>query len=186
MESLSTVLMALGLSADAFAVSMSSGLLIKNIKINKALKIALFFGGFQALMPLIGWAAGLTFRDFFARFDHWIIFALLGFLGVKMIYEALQDEEEERKFNPLDPYTLLVLAIATSLDALAAGLGLSVIKTPIILAVTTIGFITFSLCFIGVFIGHKFGNLFSQKIEILGGLILIFIGSKILFEHLRF
>ncbi|MCU0533987.1 MAG: manganese efflux pump MntP family protein [Hydrococcus sp. Prado102] len=183
MESLSTVLMALGLSADAFAVSMSSGLLIKNIKINKALKIALFFGVFQALMPLIGWVAGLTFRDFLAQFDHWIIFALLGFLGAKMIYEALQDEEE-KKFNPLEPYTLMVLAIATSLDALAAGLGLSVIKTPIMLAVATIGFITFGLCFLGVFIGHKFGNLFSQKIEILGGLILIFIGSKVLFEHL--
>lgn len=183
MESLSTVLMALGLSADAFAVSMSSGLLIKNIKMNKALKIALFFGGFQALMPLIGWAVGLSFRDLFAQFDHWIIFVLLGFLGVKMIYEALQDDEE-RKFNPLDPYTLIMLATATSLDALAAGLGLSVIKTPIVLAVTTIGFITFSLCFAGVFIGHKFGNLFSKKVEILGGLILIFIGSKILFEHL--
>ncbi|NJM87051.1 MAG: manganese efflux pump [Hydrococcus sp. RU_2_2] len=183
MESFSMVLMALGLSADAFAVSMSSGLLIKNIKLNKALKIALFFGGFQALMPLIGWAAGLTFRDFFEQFDHWIIFILLGFLGVKMIYEALQDEEE-KKFNPLDPYTLLLLATATSLDALAAGLGLSVIKTPIILAVTAIGFITFSLCFIGVFIGHKFGSLFSQKVEILGGVILIFIGSKILLEHL--
>lgn len=178
------VLMALGLSADAFAVSMSSGLMIKNIKINKALKIALFFGVFQALMPLIGWAAGLTFRDFLARFDHWVIFALLGFLGAKMIYEALQDEEEERKFNPLDLYTLLVLAIATSLDALAAGLGLSVIKIPIMLAVATIGLITFSLCLAGVFIGHKFGNLFSQKVEILGGLILIAIGGKILFEHL--
>jgi putative Mn2+ efflux pump MntP len=186
MESLSTVLMALGLSADAFAVSLSSGLLIKHIKVNKALRIALFFGGFQALMPLVGWAAGLTFRDLLADFDHWIAFVLLGLIGGKMIYESLTDNDDERKFNPLDPYTLLVLAIATSLDAFAAGLGLSVIKTPIVLAVTIIGAITFSLSFVGVFIGHKFGNLFSKKIEVLGGIILIFIGSKILFEHLKF
>jgi putative Mn2+ efflux pump MntP len=184
MESLSTVLMAVGLSADAFAVSLTSGLLIKRIKINKALKIALFFGGFQALMPLIGWAAGLAFRDFLSAFDHWIIFALLGFLGGKMIYESLTCEDEEKKFNPLDSYTLLALAVATSIDALAAGLGLSVIKTSIVLAVTLIGAITFSLSFAGVFIGHKFGNLCSQKIEIVGGSILIFIGSKILFDHL--
>lgn len=177
--------MAIGLSADAFAVSLTSGLLIKHIKINKALKIALFFGGFQALMPLIGWVAGLTFRDLLADFDHWVAFALLGLLGGKMIYESLTSDDDERRFNPLDTYTLLVLAIATSLDALAAGLGLAVIKTSIVLAVTIVGAITFSFCFIGVFIGHKFGNLFSKKIEIIGGLILISIGSKILFEHLK-
>jgi putative Mn2+ efflux pump MntP len=184
MESLSKVLMAVGLSADAFAVSLTSGLLIKHIKINKALKIALFFGGFQALMPLIGWTAGLTFREFLSAFDHWIIFGLLALIGTKMIYESLTSEAEERKFNPLDFYTLLVLALATSLDALAAGLGLAVIKTPIFLAITIIGTITFSLSFIGVFVGHKFGNLFCQKIEVVGGLVLIFIGGKILFEHL--
>ncbi|OKH22225.1 hypothetical protein NIES593_13595 [Hydrococcus rivularis NIES-593] len=184
MESLSTVLMAVGLSADAFAVAMSSGLLIKHIKINKALKIALFFGGFQSLMPLLGWMAGLTFREILSSFDHWIAFGLLGIIGGKMIYESLTSDDDERRFNPLDTYTLTVLAIATSLDALAAGLGLAVIKTSIVLAVTTIGAITFSLCFFGVFIGHRFGNLFSKKIEIIGGSILIFIGSKILFEHL--
>jgi putative Mn2+ efflux pump MntP len=184
MESLSTVLMAIGLSADAFAVSITSGLLIRNIKVNKALKIALFFGGFQAFMPLIGWFVGLTCRDFLAQFDHWIAFVLLGCIGIKMIYEALDKDAKECKFNPLDSYTLLTLAIATSLDALAAGLGLSVLKTSIALSVTTIGIITFIFCFLGVFIGHKFGDFFEQKIEILGGSILIFIGSKILFEHL--
>jgi putative Mn2+ efflux pump MntP len=184
MELLSTSLMALGLSADAFAVSLTSGILIKHIKINKALKIALFFGSFQALMPLLGWVAGLTFRDWIADYDHWIAFILLGFIGGKMIHEALQEEDENKKFNPLDAYTLVVLAIATSLDALAAGLGLSVLKTSIILAASLIGTITFAMCFAGVFVGHKFGNLFSKKIEIIGGGILIFIGSKILFEHL--
>lgn len=184
MESLSTVLMAIGLSADAFAVSITSGLLIKNIKVNKALKIALFFGGFQALMPLIGWFVGLTCREFLAQFDHWIAFGLLGCIGIKMIYEASDQEAEKCKFNPMDFYTLLTLAIATSLDAFAAGLGLSVLKSSLALSITIIGIITFIFCFIGVFIGHKFGNFFEQKIEIIGGLILIFIGGKILFEHL--
>jgi putative Mn2+ efflux pump MntP len=185
MESISTILMALGLSADAFAVALTSGLLIKNIKINKALKIALFFGGFQALMPLIGWGAGLTFRDFFSAYDHWIAFGLLGCIGTKMIHESLTSEAENRNFNPLDSYTLIVMAIATSIDALAAGLGLSVLKTSIVVAVTMIGAITFGLTFFGVFIGHKFGNICSQKVEIMGGLILILIGSKILLEHLN-
>ncbi len=181
----SLVLIALGLAADAFAVSLSSGLLIKNLKVNKALKIALFFGGFQYLMPLIGWVGGLVFRDLFASVDHWIAFGLLSLIGGKMIYESFSEEEEEG-FNPLDTYTLFGLAIATSIDALAVGLSLSVIKTSIIEAATIIGVITFGLSFLGVFIGHRFGGLFNNKIELLGGVILILIGSKILLEHLGF
>ncbi|VEP17205.1 putative manganese efflux pump MntP [Hyella patelloides LEGE 07179] len=184
MNSTSTIFLALGLAADAFAVSLTSGLLIQRIKINKALKIALFFGGFQCLMPLIGWGAGINFNHLIAEFDHWIAFGLLSFIGVKMIYESCQLESEREQFNPLDSYTLLILAIATSIDALAAGLGLSLLKSSIILAASLIGIITFCLSFIGVFIGHKIGDKFNNKIEIMGGLILIFIGSKILFEHL--
>lgn len=186
MEILTTTLLSLGLAADAFAVSLTSGFSIRNIKVNKALKIALFFGCFQAVMPLIGWSAGLTFRDFISSFDHWIAFGLLTYIGGKMIHEALQEEEEDKPFNPLDSYTLTTLAIATSIDALAAGIGLSVLKGSILLACTLIGFITFTLCFIGVFIGHKFGGIFNQKIEIVGGVVLILIGTKILFEHLGF
>ncbi|PSF38637.1 hypothetical protein C7H19_03780 [Aphanothece hegewaldii CCALA 016] len=185
-EFLTTTFLALALSADAMAVSMTSGFMIRHIKVNKALKIALFFGVFQAIMPLIGWAVGLTFREFMTSFDHWIAFVLLGLIGSKMIYESLQEEEEDKKFNPLDNSTLFVLAIATSIDALAAGLGLSMLKSSILLACTLIGFITFILSFVAVFLGHRFGGLFNQKIEILGGLILIIIGSKILFEHLIF
>jgi putative Mn2+ efflux pump MntP len=183
-ELLTTAFVAVGLAADAVAVSLTSGLMIRHIHVNKALKIALFFGGFQAIMPMIGWGIGLTCRDFFASFDHWIAFIILGAIGGKMVYEACQEDDEEKRFNPLDSYTLIGLAIATSIDALVVGLGLSLIKTPLLLACTVIGVITFALCFIAVFIGHKFGNLFSQKVEILGGLVLILIGSKILIEHL--
>ncbi|WP_442933228.1 manganese efflux pump MntP [Microcoleus sp. herbarium12] len=184
MDAATTVFLSLGLAADAFAVAVSSGLAIKHMKVNKALKIALFFGGFQAVMPLIGWFAGLTLSFWITPIDHWIAFGLLSFIGGKMIYEALQTEECEKKFNPLDTGTLITLSVATSIDALAVGIGFAVLKDAIAPAVTAIGFITFLLAFAGVFIGHKCGNLFANKIEILGGAILIFIGSRILFLHL--
>ncbi|AFZ50984.1 manganese efflux pump MntP [Dactylococcopsis salina] len=176
-------LMSVGLAADAFAVSLTSGFLIKRIKVNKALKIALFFGIFQTLMPLLGWVTGLGFRELVSAIAHWIAFTLLAWLGGNMIYEALTGDEE-KPFNPLDNSTLFGLAIATSLDALAAGLGISVIKMPLVITVSIIGLITFLLCFLGVFMGHRFGNLLSEKVEVIGGLILIGIGSKILIENL--
>ncbi|MEG4347879.1 manganese efflux pump MntP family protein [Microcoleus sp. A003_D6] len=184
MDAATTVFLSLGLAADAFAVAVSSGLAIKHMKVNKALKIALFFGGFQALMPVIGWFVGLTFSFLITPIDHWIAFGLLSFIGGRMIYESLQSEECEKKFNPLDTGTLITLSVATSIDALAVGIGFAVLKDSIALAVTAIGFITFFLAFAGVFIGHKCGNLFANKIEFLGGAILIFIGSRILFMHL--
>ncbi|HSF74649.1 MAG TPA: manganese efflux pump MntP family protein [Microcoleus sp.] len=184
MDAATTILLSLGLAADAFAVAVSSGLAIKHMKVNKALKIALFFGGFQAFMPVIGWFFGLSFSSLITPIDHWIAFGLLSFIGGRMIYESLQSEECEKKFNPLDTGTLITLSVATSIDALAVGLGFAVLKDSIALAVTAIGFITFFLAFAGVFIGHKCGNLFANKIEILGGAILIFIGSRILFLHL--
>ncbi|MEG3977244.1 MULTISPECIES: manganese efflux pump MntP [unclassified Microcoleus] len=184
MDATTTVFLSLGLAADAFAVAISSGLAIKHMKLNKALKIALFFGCFQALMPVIGWLAGLSFSSWITPIDHWIVFGLLSFIGGKMIYESLQGEESEKKFNPLHTGTLITLSVATSIDALAVGVGFAVLKDSIAQAVTAIGFITFFLAFAGVFIGHKCGNLFANKIEILGGAILIFIGSRILFLHL--
>ncbi|NJK27818.1 MAG: manganese efflux pump [Coleofasciculaceae cyanobacterium SM2_3_26] len=179
-----TVLMALGLAADAFAVSLTSGLSIKHIKLNKALKIALFFGIFQALMPLLGWIVGLGFRSAIAGIDHWVAFGLLSFLGGRTICEALDTDCEAERFDPLDFFVLLGLSIATSLDALAAGLGLSVLNSSILLAATAIGAITFSVCFCGVFIGHFCGNCFSNRVELLGGMVLIGIGCKILLDHL--
>lgn len=184
MELVTLSLMSLGLAADAFAVSLTSGFAIRHIKINKALKIALFFGIFQGIMPLIGWLMGLSFRDFISSFDHWIAFLLLTFIGGKMIYETF-NEDEEKPFNPLDSSTLFMLAIATSIDALAAGLGLSVIKISILSACTIIGLVTFFVCFIGVYLGHKLGSCFNQKIEILGGITLIGVGFKFLLDHFR-
>jgi putative Mn2+ efflux pump MntP len=183
MENLTPIFLGLGLAADAFAVSLSSGFAIKYLKVSKILKIALFFGGFQALMPLIGWMLGLSFRDLISGIDHWIAFGLLLLLGGKMIYESCQSEEE-KKFNPLDPYTLCALSLATSIDALAAGMSLSVMKTPILMAVGTIGAITFCLSGLGVCLGHRFGNFCQDQVEFLGGVVLMAIGCKILLEHL--
>ena len=184
MDAATTVFLSIGLAADAFAVAVSSGLAIKHMKVNKALKIALFFGGFQALMPLIGWFVGLSFSSLIAPIDHWIAFGLLSFIGGKMIYESLQSEECQKKFNPLDTGTLITLSVATSIDALAVGIGFAVLKTSIGPVVSAIGFITFFVVFAGVFIGHKCGNLFGNKIELIGGGILIAIGSNILWSHL--
>jgi len=184
MDLVTTVLVSVGLAADAFAVSLSSGTAIKHMKINKALKISLSFGCFQALMPLIGWLVGLSFRGWIEAVDHWVAFGLLSFIGARMIYEATQEEIPDKKFNPLDIYTLLTLSLATSIDALAVGFGFSVLKASIAAIITAIGLITFSLSFVGVFVGHKFGNLFDNKVEMFGGFVLIIIGSKILIEHL--
>lgn len=169
---------------DAFAVSITSGLTIHRLKVRHALIIATFFGGFQAIMPVIGWLAGLTVQEYIAAIDHWLAFALLSLVGGKMIYEStFMDEEKERK-NPLNIYVLLILSIATSIDALAVGLSFSFLNVSIILPAIAIGVITFILSFSGVYIGDKFGHFFENKIEIFGGLILIAIGLKILLEHL--
>lgn len=186
MDLLANVFVAVGLATDAFAVSVSSGMSIKHMKMNKALKVALFFGGFQALMPILGWLLGLSICDFLAAIDHWVAFGLLSFLGIRMIREAQAEEEETLKVNPLDNNVLLGLAIATSLDALAVGLSFAVLKTSIFQPAALIGIITFGLTFLGVFIGNKFGEIFDNKIELIGGLVLVGIGVKILIDHLFF
>ncbi|PPS39978.1 manganese efflux pump MntP family protein [Chroococcidiopsis sp. TS-821] len=183
MQPTATLILALGLAADAFAVSVASGLKIKYVKVRKALKIAVFFGGFQAIMPLIGWMAGFSLRTILAAISHWVAFSILCLIGGKMIYEAYQ-EDEEKDFNPLCNSTLLALAIGTSIDALAVGLGFALLDNSVFSIITAIGFVTFWLTFFGVFIGNKFGNLFQNKIEIIGGGILIAIGGKILIENL--
>ena len=133
-------------------------------------------------MPILGWLAGLSFRDAIERFDYWIAFILLVIIGLKMIYESFDDEEEEgTNFRSLS--VLFTLAIATSIDALAVGLGFSMIEIPIVSSALIIGVITFILCFFGVFLGDKFGHIFESKAEFIGGLVLIFIGVKILIEN---
>ena len=185
MQLFQTTFLALGLAADACAVSLTSGLTIKYITPNKAIKIALFFGVFQAIMPLLGWLSGLILRDYLVAINYWIAFVLFGAIGTKMVYDSLQIEEAE-KFNPLDISTLFVLAIATSIDALAVGFGLSTIKDPILQTVGLIGIITFAGSFAAVYLGHFCGDIFKNRMGIVGGLILITIGTKILIEHLTY
>ncbi len=177
------ILIALGLAMDAFAVSITSGLTMTRQKINQALRIATFFGLFQAIMPVIGWLAGLSLRELISGFDHWIAFGLLIIIGGKMIFESTRTKGRNRENKPLTTPMLFMLAIATSIDALAVGLSLSLLEIWIIMPALIIGAITFMLSFTGVFIGNRLGHFFGRKIEAAGGLILIGIGIKILVEH---
>jgi len=180
---ISILFIAVGLAMDAFAVSIASGFKTRTLRLAYALKIAAFFGGFQALMPVIGWAAGLHFRNIITGVDHWIAFGLLSAVGVKMICESFKLKSHEQKISPLNISVLLILSVATSIDALAVGLSLSFLNVSIALPAVIIGAITFVLSFLGVFIGNRTGHFFEGKIEMAGGIILIAIGLKILIEH---
>lgn len=184
MDVITTVLIAFGLAADAFAASITSGIKIKRLRIKNALVIATFFGFFQAIMPLVGWLLGRGLKGLISEVDHWVAFGLLGFVGCRMIYESIHSETTKKELNPLNVYVLLTLSVATSIDALIVGISFAFVQNYIATLAISIGVVTFILSFIGVFIGNKFGNWFSNKVEIVGGLILIFIGAKILFEHL--
>jgi putative Mn2+ efflux pump MntP len=187
MDILSVIGIGIGLSMDAFAVSITSGFVSKKLKTYQAVRMALFFGAFQFLMPVIGWIAGLTIRNFIVSFDHWLAFGLLAVIGGKMIYESFEIEKVEsgsEKTDPMSIPSLFILAIATSIDALAVGLSLSFIKVSILFPSIIIGVITFSISLAGVYIGKKFGHLFEKKMELVGGIVLIGIGLKILLEHL--
>lgn len=187
MKSYEILLIALGLAMDAFAVSIAGGATMKRLEIRNALKMGLFFGGFQTFMPVIGWFAGIGMKSFITGWDHWLAFGLLTLVGGKMIYEALMMKEDAAgggKNCPFDTGVLLVLALATSIDALAVGITFSVLSVSIILPVIVIGLVTFILSVAGVQIGVKGGHFFENRIEIFGGLILLGIGVKILLEHL--
>lgn len=180
-------LIAVGLSMDAFAVAMCKGLGMKKLNQKHALIIALFFGGFQALMPLIGWFLGTQFERYIVSVDHWIAFGLLVYIGGKMLFDAFHDEGEEtvREDSALNLKELLLLAIATSIDALAAGITFAVLKTPILPAITFIGITTFVFGLVGVSIGFHFGSRYEKAAQITGGVVLILMGTKILLEHLE-
>ena len=186
MELFLIILAVLGLSADALAMSLTSGLLIKHLKINKALKIALFFACFQAIMPLIGWSVGLSIINLITKIGYWISFALLSILGIRMIDDALksEDDENEKKFNPLETYTLIGLALNSSIDELALGFASSLSEISIFKLATLLGLITFILCFLGVLLSHKFGKIINKKVKFVGGCLLIVIGITIFFEQL--
>ena len=184
MSTITVILIALGLAMDALAVSIASGAISRNLKIQQALRIALSFGLFQAFMPLIGWLAGRGLQDYIRGLDHWIAFSLLPLIGVKMIYESFSLDTQEKENNPLNLYVLLMLSLATSIDALAVGVSFALLKILIATAVIIIGAITFLVCFAGIYVGNRFGHLFENKIEIAGGMVLIGMGIKILMEHL--
>ena len=180
-------LIGVGLSMDAFAVAICKGLNMRKINYRRAVIIGLFFGGFQALMPLIGWFIGSRFEQYVKSVDHWIAFILLGFIGGKMLFDTLREKDEadscalEEKF---DYKELLLMAIATSIDALAVGISFAFLNVNIFTAISVIGITTFILSIIGVIIGNKFGSIYKRKAEIAGGVVLVLIGLKILLEHL--
>ena len=179
-------LIAVGLSMDAFAVAVCKGLSMRKMRYGQAAVIALFFGGFQALMPLIGWILGRQFEKYITSVDHWIAFVLLGLIGGNMIREAFGKDEEEtvEATDHLNVKELLMMAIATSIDALAVGITFAFLQVSIVPAVSFIGCTTFVLAFAGVCIGKIFGAKYKSRAELLGGIILILIGLKILLEHL--
>jgi putative Mn2+ efflux pump MntP len=182
-ELLAVIAIAVGLAMDTFAVSIVTGAAYKQLHIRHALRMAGFFGGFQAFMPVVGYLAGLSVRQYVSNYDHWIAFGILAAVGLKMIYESFKIKEERKTPNPANLVVVLVLAVATSIDALAVGITLSLITNAIALAVIIIGVITFGLSFAGVYIGKKFGHFFEGGIEIVGGLVLIALGIKIVIQH---
>lgn len=180
-------LIGVGLSMDAFAVSVCKGLGMQRVNKKQMLVIGLYFGGFQALMPLIGWFLGIRFQEYITSMAHWVAFVLLIIIGGKMIVEAIRDKDEveiREKDLPLNHKELLLLAVATSIDALAVGITFAFLGTPIIEAISIIGCTTLGLSMLGVVIGNFFGTLYKKKAEIAGGVILILIGLKILLEGL--
>ena len=180
---LSILLIAIGLAMDSFSVSIARGFSnTKKVILMEALNTGFFFGLFQAIMPLLGWVAGLSIVDFVSDFDHWIAFGLLIFIGLRMIFESIS-KESKKVVNSNSFKVLLILSVATSIDAFAVGLSFSFLETSIVIPAILTGIITFSLSFLGVFVGKKFGSYF-ERIGVLGGIILFIIAVRILIEHL--
>lgn len=178
-------ILAVGLSMDAFAVSICKGLSVGELKPKHALICGLYFGGFQALMPFLGWLLGIQFQSFITSVDHWIAFILLGIIGLNMIKES-RSQEEECPDASFGPKAMLPLAVATSIDALAVGVTFAFLDVQIAPAVSFIGVITFLLSAVGVKIGNVFGLKYKSKAELFGGIVLVAMGLKILIEHLFF
>jgi manganese efflux pump family protein len=185
MDLLVLIGIALGLSMDALAVSVANGIMIKKLHVRHAFRIAFSFGFFQAIMPLIGWAAGITFASYIREIDHWVAFVLLVLVGSRMIWESISiSRKDEAVRNCLHFPTLLILSIATSIDALAVGVSFAFLDVTIWFPILIIGLITFILCFIGIILGNRLGPIFGNKLGIIGGLVLIGIGVKILIDHI--
>jgi manganese efflux pump family protein len=184
MDLFTIILIAIGLSFDTFAVSVSSGLVLNKIDFFNATKIAFTLAVFQAIMPVIGWLAGSGIKNYAENFDHWIAFGILAFLGGKMIYESFKNDPEDRSFNPLDIKVMIGMAIATSIDALIVGFSFALLNYKIVVSVGIIGFVTYVVAMLGMLFGKKIGAKMGRRMEVLGGVMLILIGLKILIEHL--
>ncbi len=186
MDLFTILFIALGLSMDSLAVSIASGIALKKFLLWNTIKISFFFALFQGLMPVIGWYIGTGFKEYITELDHWIAFGLLVFLGLKLIHEGRKHEDDKKEFNPCKLTIILILALATSVDALAVGISFAFLDVDIFFPSLIIGIVTFIFSFAGVVLGVKFGRKYDFKIELIGGLILIAIGTKILLEHTVF
>ena len=184
MDLLTLLTLAVGLAMDAFAVSICKGLAIREKVLKKGIIVGLWFGGFQALMPTIGFLLGTQFKDQITSIDHWIAFVLLGLIGINMVKEALSNDEEQAD-DSIAVKEMFMLAVATSIDALAVGITFAFLNVHIVSAASMIGVCTFLISFAGVKIGNIFGTKYKSKAELAGGIILILLGFKILFEHLH-
>ncbi|HOC36839.1 MAG: manganese efflux pump [Bacteroidales bacterium] len=178
------ILLALGLSFDTLAVSISSGIARKQIVFFEAFRLAAVLGFFQAAMPILGWLGGISIKKYIEPVDHWVALALLVIIGVKMIIESFKDDGV-KTFNPLEPRVMVGMALATSIDALAVGVSFAITQVNLILAFFVFGSITFLVAMLGMLFGKKIGNHIGHRMEIIGGLILIGIGVKIVLEHLN-
>ena len=184
MDLLTLLTLAVGLAMDAFAVSICKGLAMREKVLKKGIIVGLWFGGFQALMPTIGFFLGTQFKDQITSIDHWIAFVLLGLIGINMVKEALSNDEEQAD-DSIAVKEMFMLAVATSIDALAVGITFAFLNVHIVSAASMIGVCTFLISFVGVKIGNIFGTKYKSKSELAGGIILILLGFKILFEHLH-
>ncbi len=184
MEPFTLLFIALALAMDAFAVSLAAGVALHPVNKRQLFRLGFHFGLFQGMMPIIGWLAGLSVQNMISDYDHWVAFGLLTFVGGKMIYEAFQNEEERQKTDPTRGLTMVMLSIATSIDALAVGLSLAVIGVNIWTPALVIALTASILTVVGMLMGGRIGMIWGKRVEVVGGLILIGIGLKILIEHL--
>lgn len=184
MNFISILIIAIGLGMDAFSVAIGVGATVRALSFMPVFRLSFYFGLFQVLMPIAGWFAGMTVANIIAGYDHWIAFGLLAFVGGKMIKESFSKEEKIHASDPTKGVTLIILSVATSIDALAVGLSFAFLKIPILYPSIIIGIVAFVMTAIGMFFGERLGKVVGKRVEIVGGVILIGIGVKILIDHM--